>query len=327
MASTLTVKDMNQEIVRDCMKGLGPVSKSVLSRKTGLSFPTVSKTVDLLCETGEVEEAGTEKSGGGRCAALYRLNPVFSLYLLLTVENDTIHWSLKDLEGNSLKEETSEENFPILTAMEAKVESIRTQFPCLKGIVIGAAGMVSGGKIVLTAGGSELTGVNLQEHFSRKFGIPVRAVNDMNAVAAGRWSLAGRSDGCCVCIYLGKNGMGAGIVINGKVWQGASDFAGELGFLPDMPGKLRPADKNFAPSRMLEIYCKIIQIYASVLNPERVVLYRNPFLDGALEELYRECEKVIPEHSMPLLEISDSYETDYEQGLLVIANMLKERDI
>lgn len=30
MASTLTVKDMNQEIVRDCMKGLGPVSKSVL---------------------------------------------------------------------------------------------------------------------------------------------------------------------------------------------------------------------------------------------------------------------------------------------------------
>ena len=78
---------------------------------------------------------------------------------------------------------------------------------------------------------------------------------------------------------------------------------------------------------MLEIYCKIIQIYASVLNPERVVLYRNPFLDGVLEELYRECEKVIPEHSMPLLEISDSYETDYEQGLLVIANMLKERDI
>lgn len=27
MASTLTVKDMNQEIVRDCMKGLGPVKQ------------------------------------------------------------------------------------------------------------------------------------------------------------------------------------------------------------------------------------------------------------------------------------------------------------
>ena len=83
MASTLTVKDMNQEIVRDCMKGLGPVSKSVLSRKTGLSFPTVSKTVDLLCETGEVEEAGTEKSGGGRCAALYR--PVSYTHLVFSI--------------------------------------------------------------------------------------------------------------------------------------------------------------------------------------------------------------------------------------------------
>lgn len=60
MASTITVRDMNQEIVRSCMKGLGPVSKSSLARKTGLSFPTVSKTVDLLCESGEVEVAGTE---------------------------------------------------------------------------------------------------------------------------------------------------------------------------------------------------------------------------------------------------------------------------
>ena len=41
MASTITVRDMNQEIVRSCMKGLGPVSKSSLARKTGLSFPTV----------------------------------------------------------------------------------------------------------------------------------------------------------------------------------------------------------------------------------------------------------------------------------------------
>ena len=56
MASTITVRDMNQEIVRSCMKGLGPVSKSSLARKTGLSFPTVSKTVDLLCESGEVED-------------------------------------------------------------------------------------------------------------------------------------------------------------------------------------------------------------------------------------------------------------------------------
>ena len=114
----------------------------------------------------------------------------------------------------------------------------------------------------------------------------------MNAVAAGRWSLAGRSDGCCVCIYLGQNGMGAGIVINGKVWQGASDFAGELGFLPDMPGKLRPADKNFAPSRMLEIYCKIHTNLCLGAQSGKSGAVQKPIPGlGALEELYRECEK------------------------------------
>lgn len=322
MASTITVRDMNQEIVRSCMKGLGPVSKSSLARKTGLSFPTVSKTVDLLCESGEVEMAGTEDSSGGRCAALYRLNPMYALYLLLAVENDSVRWNLKDLEGNSLTSGSTEGDREVLAVLEKKVESIQQLYPGMKGIVIGAAGMVSDGKILLSGGECRLVGIDLQAYFSSRFGLPVRVINDMNAVAAGRWSLDGQKDNCCVCVYLGRNGMGAGIVINGNVWQGASDFAGELSFLPDMPGKLCPGDKDFAPSRMLDAYRKIIQIYASILNPQRIILYRNPFLDGVLEELYQECEKIIPEHSMPLLVISDDYEKDYEKGLMVIAGSL-----
>ena len=145
MASTITVRDMNQEIVRSCMKGLGPVSKSSLARKTGLSFPTVSKTVDLLCESGEVEVAGTEGSSGGRCAALYRLNPMYALYLLLAVENDSVHWKLKDLEGNSLTSGSTEGDGEVLAVLEKKVESIRQLYPSMKGIVIGAAGMPAGG--------------------------------------------------------------------------------------------------------------------------------------------------------------------------------------
>ena len=45
-----------------------------------------------------------------------------------------------------------------------------------------------------------------------------------------------------------------------------------------------------------------------------------------LEELYQECEKVIPAHSMPLLVISDDYEKDYEKGLMVIAGSLQRYD-
>lgn len=326
MASGTTVRDINRDIIRNCMKGQDAVSKSELASLSGLSFPTVGRTLDLLCREGEVEQVGTGDSSGGRRAALYRLNPLFSVSLMLCVERGQIVWKAGDLEGRTVLEGEEEASGRLMERMGEIGGEIRRRYPQLKAVVIGAAGMVSGGRI-RSVGDEELGSGNVEAYFTDLFGVPVKAVNDMNAAAVGRWNRLGKKEGSCVCIYLGKNGIGAGCILDGRIWQGANDFAGELGFLPDMPEGLWPLDigKRIPDSSViLDIYRRIIQIYAAVLNPEHIVLYENPYLDAGMEILLGECEKAIPEYSRPHLELSGDFRLDYEQGLTEIACRMME---
>ena len=256
---------------------------------------------------------------------LYRLNPLHAVYLLLTIERGRLRWKLKDLDGRVLAQASRQGEGRLWEAIGETAQSIKELYPQLRAVVIGAAGMVSKGRLMLSEGDQELEGRDLEGFFSEKLEVPVRAVNDMNAAAAGCWIRTGMERGACVCLYLGGNGMGAGIVLDGRVWPGAADFAGELGFLPDMKGKLQPLSDAFSARGMQEVYRRIIQIYAVLLNPERIVLYTNPFLEGMMEELYEDCSRYLPEYAVPLLELSDSFERDYETGMMEIAGKMERR--
>lgn len=74
--------------------------------------------------------------------------------------------------------------------------------------------------------------VHLKERFEERFGIPVHVNNDCNCFALGVCRF-GEALGCrdVVCIALGT-GVGAGIVIDGKLYSGPNTGAGEIGSIP-----------------------------------------------------------------------------------------------
>ena len=168
MASTVTVRGMNQEIIRNCLKGREQVSKTDLAALTGLSFPTVSRTIDHLVNTGEVETVGAGSSSGGRCAMLYRLNPLHAVYLLLTIERGRLRWKLKDLGGNVLAQASRQGEGRLWEAIGETAQSIKGLYPQLRAVVIGAAGMVSKGRLMLSEGDQELEGRDLEGFFSER---------------------------------------------------------------------------------------------------------------------------------------------------------------
>lgn len=62
--------------------------------------------------------------------------------------------------------------------------------------------------------------------------IPCRMDNDANLGALGEWA-AGAGQGAASLLYVTlSTGIGAGILIGGKIWHGADSLAGELGHVP-----------------------------------------------------------------------------------------------
>jgi glucokinase len=89
--------------------------------------------------------------------------------------------------------------------------------------------------IILHSPNLPFRNVPIRAILSERLGKPVRVDNDANVAALGEaWSGAGQGVANCVCYTLGT-GVGGGIIIDGKIYQGFSGVAGELGHMAVIP--------------------------------------------------------------------------------------------
>ena len=73
--------------------------------------------------------------------------------------------------------------------------------------------------------------VKIVEHLKRKYGGIVRLENDANACALAEWRF-GAGRGCDNMVFLTfGTGMGAGLILNGRLYAGTNGNAGELGHM------------------------------------------------------------------------------------------------
>lgn len=98
------------------------------------------------------------------------------------------------------------------------------------GLGIGAPGVADGEKgIIRTSGNLGWENKPLAEDLSAKLGIPVTLANDANAAAFGEYACgAGSEYKSDVLITLGT-GVGSGIVLNGRLFEGSAGAGAELG--------------------------------------------------------------------------------------------------
>ena len=107
--------------------------------------------------------------------------------------------------------------------------------------------------------------VEVERELSALTGLPVRAANDANIAALGEaWMGSGRDYRSIVMITLGT-GVGGGVILDGKIWNGAHGAGGELGHIMVNPEEtLRCGCGN----------CGCLEQYASATGVARIAKQR-----------------------------------------------------
>jgi len=73
--------------------------------------------------------------------------------------------------------------------------------------------------------------ISIVSRLKKKFGIPVALQNDANACALAEWKWgAGRGVRNMIFLTFGT-GLGAGLILDGKLYSGTNDMAGEVGHI------------------------------------------------------------------------------------------------
>ncbi len=214
------------------------LSRSDLTRRTGLSRSTVKDLVEELVEHGLVEEALP-----GASTQVGRPSPVVrprhrALTIAVNPEIDSITVGLVGLGGEVLdvvRRPTT--TVPSVgEAVAAAAESIE-QFRrglspdrYLTAVGVAVPGLVRNGSMVRLAPHLKWHDADVGGMLGAATGLPVLAANDANLGAIAE-HVFGRHPNAEHMIYVngGAGGIGAGVVIAGELLDGAAGYAGELG--------------------------------------------------------------------------------------------------
>ncbi|WP_046216271.1 ROK family glucokinase [Paenibacillus wulumuqiensis] len=144
---------------------------------------------------------------------------------------------LHTYEGPTEKEKGTD---AVIDNIEKYVRHIVEQSPYTWDQLVGVGAGVAGftdlrAGVILLAPNIGFRNVPIRAILEERIGKTIVIDNDANVAALGEaWSGAGKGVNDCVCYTLGT-GVGGGIIINGKIYQGFSGLAGEIGHISVVP--------------------------------------------------------------------------------------------
>ncbi|MER6942809.1 ROK family transcriptional regulator [Nonomuraea sp. NPDC000554] len=214
-------------------------TRKELIQYTGLSRSTITDRVDRLIEAGYIHESGVATSGGGRPPSVLDIDAARHLVLVADLGASHALVALTDLAARPLAEERTE--MRIERGPEPVLSWVREAFQRLLDRTGRSAGQVCGVGLDLP-GSVDRTGGRLIRSFLMpgwddypigeamrgSFDVPILVENDANAMALGEWWSSWRESRALVLVKV-STGIGAGIVLDGRIYRGVEEAAGNIG--------------------------------------------------------------------------------------------------
>jgi predicted NBD/HSP70 family sugar kinase len=230
------LKRLNQRTVLEAVRADAPISRAEISRRAGISKPTVSLALQSLLEAGLVRESEHRPAGPAFGAVFFEPVPDAALVLGLDLGARFARGAVCDLVGTVRVRQDVELAGPSSEAAIAAIEAVTSSLieatdpggERIGRVVIGVPGVVDAeGRLNLTHF-RELEGLDLAHELERRLGLGVTLVNDINLAALGEeWQGVARGVDDFAFLSVGT-GLGMGLVLGGELHSGRNGAAGEL---------------------------------------------------------------------------------------------------
>ena len=278
-----------------------------MARELNISNSRVCDLVDNMLEQGLLRE--TAESTGerrGRKGVELGLNPKFGHLVGFDMEAKRLRLVITDFAGEVVWETKkafrAAENRQgivdaILEFLDSAFEENRARFPRILGIGLAASGVVDLNRGVILHYDLIPQAVNipLRDLISEHFNLPCVMENNIRAMTLAEWTNgAAKGLHTFICTAV-RSGVGAGMVIDGRLYPGSHGFAGEIGYmvLPTAAGasqwsnlqqtvsesalSVDAEDANFelddaTARRTAELIASQLASIAVVIDPQAIVL-------------------------------------------------------
>ncbi|MFI6920978.1 ROK family protein [Nonomuraea spiralis] len=243
-ATLTTLREINASVVLESIRADPPISRAEVSRRTGMTKPTVANALDLLVSAGLVRQA--EPPGEMHYGAVY-FEPVHTLAHVLALDIGTrfVRGALSDLRGTMLArhDERIDDSDPatILRAAVAVRDALSPGGPpggvppggpAVGGIELVAAGVPGvvdpEEGVIRQSNRPALEGMAIRTELEAALGVPAEVETDANLAVIGEHALgAGRGVADFAFLSIGA-GVGAGLILGDRAHRGHRGAAGEV---------------------------------------------------------------------------------------------------
>ncbi|MFF9014964.1 ROK family protein [Streptomyces sp. NPDC014870] len=240
------LRAMNDRAALDLLLEHGALSRTRIGKLTGLSKPTASQLLARLEAAGLVVATGTTAGRPGPSAQLYAVNARAAFAAGIDASPHRIRAAVADITGTVVGE--FELPTPgrgpdggvvrqVTTALDGAVKDAGITRADVHRLVIGTPGAFdpATGRLRYASHLPGWHSPTLLEELAAVLPMPFEYENDVNLVAVAEQRLGAARGHEDFVLLWNEEGLGAALVLGGRLHRGFTGGAGEVGFLP-VPG-------------------------------------------------------------------------------------------
>lgn len=291
------MRSANEKSVLQAVYAAELISKSEIARQVELNKVTVSQIANKFLETGLLKEVGegTSTQQGGRKPSLLEINKEYGFIVSVDLGYKMLSLMTMSINGEKLvsldiRVANNQINEMLTVIMNFIDEQKEKQESNLLGISVAIHGIVKHNKIRYSPF-IDMQNINLEKVLKYKYDVPVLLENEANLTAIYERDFSTGNIQNAVSISIHK-GIGAGIIIEGKLHRGHNGEAGEIGqtVIFDRQGSSLLNDNK------IEDYCSQDAVLEHIKKAKKLEYINLPLV----KQMYENQDKVV-------LEILDNF--------------------